>query len=81
VHAEGSKHGDIALERGGEVNGTWTTKPPPKTVQTVLGALLIVVIVLLGLASQNANGASTGQAHVRAATPSPAPSQSPSPRR
>ena len=53
----------------------WSVKPPPKVLQTVLGAVAIVVIVLLGLAYGNPSGQCT-PACGRA---TPAPSQSPSP--
>jgi len=55
----------------------WSVKPPPRVLQTVLGAVAIVVIVLIGLAYGNPTGGQCTPACGRATTP--APSQAPSP--
>jgi hypothetical protein len=61
------------------MKGTWTTKPAPKVLETVLGVVAIVLIVLLGLYSQAAGrNTGNGRSAVYATTPAPA---SPSPRR
>lgn len=62
-----------------KLKGTWTTKDPPKTLQTILGLLLILVIIAVGLLSRGANAGRTEQSPVRTLTT--APSQTPSPHR
>jgi hypothetical protein len=54
------------------VNGTWTSGPPPNNaLQTVLGALLIVLIILVGLAYASGRHSVTIQV-TSSATPTPA---------
>jgi hypothetical protein len=64
---------------GGEVmNGTWTTKESPKTLQTALGTLLIVLIILVGLAYQSQHGGGASQTtNQPTAIPSPATTHRP----
>jgi hypothetical protein len=46
-------------------------------VETILGAALIVLIILIGLAHQAAGGGGAGHAKRPAATPAPAATRSP----
>lgn len=56
------------------MNGTWTSKPPPKTAQTVLGALVIALVIIIGLLHQSDHGQLNVRVVTNAAHPSPSPS-------
>ena len=61
------------------MNGTWSSNPKPKTAQTLVGALVIALVIIIGLLYQSDHN----QLHIRitsAAQASPSPSPPP-PRR
>jgi hypothetical protein len=60
------------------VNGTWSSKQPPNMAQTVLGALVIALVILIGLLYQSDRGQLINIRITSAAQASPSPSPSPS---
>jgi hypothetical protein len=60
------------------MKGTWTTKPEPKVLETILGTALIVLIILVGLAHE---ALSSGADHPTRPAATPAPSAASSPHR